>query len=64
MPNSNIEASTVVVKTHALRRMVVITTIVGIVEALSGENCPDCGCAIDDHNEDFCMNCGERCDIE
>ena len=54
-------------KTKSLRNglMALISSIVTTVGFMSNENtCSDCGCDVDDHNENFCMNCGDRCEMD
>ena len=44
--------------------MGLMLSTVATVGSMSNNECSDCGCDIDDHNEDFCMNCGDRCEMD
>jgi len=56
----------VVKKGTRLNQMVQVSTIVAVVaspsRSLDPEDCPDCGCPMDEHKGNFCMNCGEECE--
>ena len=55
----------VTIKRYRIDLMVLMCIIVKtVVETLSQSNCPDCGCDVDDHKGNFCMNCGEQCELD
>jgi len=55
----------VTIRRSRINLMHLISIIVRVVEAISNQtNCPDCGCDMDDHDGDFCRNCGEHCEID
>jgi len=40
-----------------------VGTVARPLRSLANE-CPDCGCDLDDHDGTFCNNCGENCEID
>jgi len=57
----------VIVKRTKLSRSILMALMLSTVRTvvnMSNNECSDCGCDIDDHNENFCMNCGDRCEMD
>jgi len=60
-----INGASVVIPSRMLGLMVLVFIIARTVGDMSKtQACPDCGCDIDDHDGDFCRNCGEHCEID